>query len=116
MSERELFPAALERYIATRDKRQKSPVTNMPLRELFLQLLERGRVEVGGRASCGGAPDATWILFTAWTDVVQKANSLGISISITPVKHGNAWATKARGFWQSNIYELCTVKATEVAA
>ena len=96
----------LESYIATRDKRMKSPLTATPLRRQFDELLERGQVEVGGRASCGGAVDPTWLFFTAWNEVIRKAASLDYKIEITPVKHANKSPTMAGGFWNSNIYKL----------
>ncbi len=100
------IPVALEKFIATRDKRQKDPVSDSPLRERFEELLSRKRIEVGGRSSCGGSVDPTWRLFTAWNEIVKKANSIGLAITITPVKHGNKSPTMAGGFWHSNIYEL----------
>lgn len=96
----------LEKYIATRDKRMKNPITSTPLRKQFDELLERGTVEVGGRASCGSKVDPTWLFFTAWNEIVRKAGSLGYAIEITPVKHANKSPTMAGGFWQSNIYKL----------
>jgi len=97
---------ALEKYIATRDRKMKDPISNTPLRERFNELLARGKVEVGGRSSCGPRVDPTWTLFTAWNEVIKKANALGYRISVTPVKHGNKSPTMAGGFWYSNIYEF----------
>ena len=96
----------LEKYIATRDKRMKNPVTKTPLREQFDELLSRRSVEVGGRASCGGAVDPTWLFFTAWNEIVRKAQTLGYEISTESVKHANKSPTMAGGFWNSNIYTL----------
>ncbi|MDW3683056.1 hypothetical protein RA280_15125 [Cupriavidus sp. CV2] len=100
------IPSALEKYIATRDKRQKDVLSDTPLRDMFEELLLRKRIEVGGRSSCGGPVDPTWRLFTSWNEVIKKANSVGLAIQITPVKHGNKSPTMAGGFWYSNIYEI----------
>lgn len=96
----------LESYIATRDKRMKNPLTSTPLRKQFDELVERGKVEVGGRASCGGAVDPTWLFFTAWNEIIRKAVTLGYMIETAPVKHANKSPTMAGGFWNSNIYTL----------
>jgi len=101
----------LEKYIATRDKRMKNPVSSTPLREQFEELVKRGQVEVGGRASCGGAVDPTWAFFTAWNEIVRKGLSLGYEIEISPVKHANKSPTMAGGFWNSNIYKLNSAPA-----
>ena len=100
----------LEKYIATRDKRMNNPVTATPLLEKFNDLVKRGEVEVGGRASCGGATDPTWLFFTAWNEIVRKASDSNYSIEITPIKHANKSPTMAGGFWQSNIYKLVSVE------
>ncbi len=105
------MPAALEKYIATRDRRMKDPVSNSPLLEKFMELLMRRKVEVGGRASCGSRVDRTWLFYTAWNEIVKKANADGFTISVTPVKHANKSPTMAGGFWQSNVYELIKVPA-----
>lgn len=96
----------LEKYIATRDRRMKDPISKTPIAELFGQLLKYGKVEVGGRASCGNTVDPTWLLFTAWNEVVRKAKSLGYEISEERVKHANGSPTRSGGFWNSNIYTL----------
>jgi hypothetical protein len=98
--------AKLEKYIATRDKRMKSPITTTPLREQFEELAKRGEVEVGGRTSCGGPVDPTWLFFTAWNEIVRKAAALGYRIEVTPVRHANKSPTMAGGYWNSNIYRL----------
>lgn len=100
------IPDVLAKFIATRDRKQKHPVTATPLRETFEELLHRGRVEVGGRSSCGGATDPTWKMFTAWNEIVKKASALGFHINTHAVKHGNKSPTMAQGYWYSNIYEL----------
>ena len=98
----------LAAFIATRDRRiaKKQPWSPSPLRDLFNELLARGTVVVGGRASCGSHVDPTWVAFTSWNEVVRKACATGFSIEVTPIKHGNGWATKARGFWNENEYRL----------
>jgi len=98
----------LAAFIATRDRRiaKKQPWSTTPLRDLFRELLARGAVVVGGRASCGSPVDPTWVTFTSWNEVVSKACAAGFQIDVTPVKHGNGWATKARGFWNENEYRL----------
>lgn len=96
----------LEKYIATRDKRMKNPLSATPLREQFQELQLRGEVEVGGRASCGSGVDPTWLFFTAWNEIVSKAKSLGYDIDSTAVKHANGSPTRSGGFWNSNIYTL----------
>jgi hypothetical protein len=107
------IPASLEKYIATRDRKQNNPISKTPLREQFLELLERGKVEVGGRSSCGSRVDPTWVFFTAWNEVVKKANLIGYSISVAPVKHANKSPTMAGGFWYSNLYEVLESVARE---
>lgn len=96
----------LQSYIATRDKRMKHPISDTPLFDQFKELQERGQVEVGGRASCGSSCDPTWAFFTAWNEIIKKAQSLGHVIEVTPVKHANKSPTMAGGFWNSNIYRL----------
>lgn len=96
----------LEKYIATRDRRMKNPLSATPLRREFDNLLTRGKLEVGGRASCGGSVDATWLFFGAWNEIVRKAETLGYQINVEPVKHANKSPTMAGGFWNSNIYTL----------
>lgn len=108
MSNNEI-PIALEKYIATRDRKQKSLVSQTPLKDTFNELLYRS-VEVGGRASCGCRPDQTWRFYTSWNEVVRKAISIGYMIEITPVKHVNKSPTLAGGFWESNIYTLTGYK------
>lgn len=95
-------------FIATRDKRiaKKQPWSPTPLHDLFSELLARGSVTVGGRSSCGGSVDPTWVKFTAWVEVVRKARAAGFQIEEEPIKHGNGWATKAGGFWNENEYRL----------
>jgi hypothetical protein len=96
----------LEKYIATRDKKMKMPTSSTPLLDQFKELEQRRRVEVGGRASCGSGVDPTWKFFTAWNEIVRKAQSLGYEISFEGVKHANGSPTRSGGFWNSNIYVL----------
>lgn len=95
-------------FIATRDKRisKREPWSPTPLSDLFHELLTRGIVKVGGRASCGGTVDPSWVKFTAWGEVVRKARAAGFKIEEESIKHGNGWATKAGGFWNENEYRL----------
>lgn len=101
----------LESYIATRDRRMKNPISQTPLLDQFRELMERGKVEVGGRTSCGSSCDPTWAFFTAWNEIVKKAQSLGHAIDVVPVKHPNKSPTMAGGFWNSNIYTLTAAGA-----
>jgi len=95
-------------FIATRDNRiaKKQPWSPTPLSDLFHELLARGTVKVGGRASCGSTVDPTWVMFTSWGEVVRKARAAGFQIEEESIKHGNGWATKAGGFWNENEYRL----------
>lgn len=99
------IPLQLEKYIATRDKKQDGSV--FTLIDTFKELVDKGVVEVGGRSTCGaGKVDPTWKFFTSWNEVVKKANSMGFDILIERVKHENRWATINGGFWHSNIYRI----------
>lgn len=98
----------LQSYIATRDKRvaKLRGYNTTPMAENFRQLLERGSVRVGGRATSGPKTDPTWIEFGLWNEVVRKARKLGYVIEETDIKHDNAWATKCGGFWNEREYKL----------
>lgn len=98
----------LQSYIATRDRRIEglAPWKRASLSECFAQLVSGRIVTVGGRASCGGRVDPTWVEFIAWNEIVRKAKSLGYGIEVTSIKHGNGWATKCGGFWNENDYRL----------
>ena len=101
--------ARLKSYIATRDRRllKIAPHSNpSPLAQNFDELLMHGTVTVGGRATCGSQRDPTWAAYCLWREVVRKAVSLGYPITAQDVKQGNAWATKAGGFWEEQIYSL----------
>lgn len=73
--------------------------------EALNTLLVKGRVECGYRNSCGRT-DSTAYIHREWMKVVKAAEKCGLRISIEPVKHGNGWATKCGGFWQSAIYSI----------
>ena len=107
----------LSAFIATRDRRiaKKQPWSPTRLRDLFHELLVRGVVIVGGRATCGTSTDPTWIEFTAWNEVVRKARGAGFDIAEIPIKHGNGWATKAGGFWNENEYRLAATPKNSLA-
>jgi hypothetical protein len=79
----------------------ETSATATALNTLFL----KGRVEVGYRSSCGRTDPTTYI-YREWMKVVKAAEKCGFHISIEPVKHGNSWATKSGGFWQSSIYSI----------
>jgi hypothetical protein len=98
----------LASFIATRDRRiaKSQPWSPTPLLESFRELLSKGETIVGGRASCGGKVDPTWVIFTSWNEVVRKARQFGYEITVTDIKHGNSWATKAGGFWSESEYKL----------
>lgn len=103
----------LKKYIETRDRRMKNPLSTTPLLRQFEELLRVKKVEVGGRASCGGGVDPTWLFFTAWNEIVRKAVSTGLEIAVEPVKHANKSPTMAGGFWNSNIYTLSAAEAED---
>jgi hypothetical protein len=98
----------LESYIATRDRKIAKfwPHDRTHIRDLFVRLLEKGAVTVGGRSTCGGS-DPTMYAYRAWNEVIRKARSLGYSISETNIRQqGNAWATRGGGFWNETEYRL----------
>lgn len=105
----------LQSYIATRDRRiaKDTPWSPQQMTLLFRQLLERGSVIVGGRATCGPRKDPTWNVWCAWREIVSKARALGYEIAESPIKHGNGWATKAGGFWHEAEYSLVSAPTTE---
>jgi hypothetical protein len=107
----------LTSFIATRDRRiaKKQPWSPTPLRDLFTEMLKNGCVKVGGRATCGISVDPTWTIFTSWGEVVRKARAEGFAIAEASIKHGNAWATKAGGFWNESEYTLASVTQPEYA-
>lgn len=98
----------LAKYIGTRDKRchKASGWHPCAMTENFQSLLAHGELTVGGRATCGTKVDPSWVGFTAWKEIVRKAQSLGYVIEVEPIKHGNGWATKAGGFWDECKYTL----------
>lgn len=98
----------LETYIATRDKRINKywPHKRTHIRDLFVQLLEKGAVTVGWRSTCGGT-DPTMHIYRAWDEVVRKARALGYQITEERVRGiGNSWATLSGGFWDEMEYKL----------
>jgi hypothetical protein len=98
----------LETYIATRDKRisKYRPYDRTHIRDLFVQLLERGAVTVGCRSTCGGS-DPTMHVYRAWNEVVRKARTLGYQIAEERVRGiGNSWATLSGGSWDETEYKL----------
>lgn len=101
-------PAKLASFIATRDKRiaKDQPWSPMPLAQTFRELLAKGAVKVGGRATCGTKTDPTWKIYRLWGEVVRKARTMGYVITESDIKHGNGWATKAGGFWDETEYTL----------
>lgn len=98
----------LQSYIATRDKRvaKLRGYDLAPMARQFAELVERGVVRVGGRATSGPKTDPTWIEFGLWNEIVRKARALGYVIEETSIKHDNAWATKSGGFWDEREYRL----------
>ena len=102
------LPKWLAAFIATRERRVSKAFCydRRSLSQDFERLLQGKTVRVGGRASCGSRVDPSWVEFTAWNEIVRKAESAGLRIEKTPVKHGNGWATKAGGFWDENDYRI----------
>lgn len=105
------WPDALRKYIEARDRRiaRVYPHNASACTEIFANLLARGMVTVGGRASCGGRVDATWVLFTTWNEVVRKARKFGFAITERNIPQPNAWATKAGGFWSESEYTVAAI-------
>jgi hypothetical protein len=77
-----------------------------PIKEKFIELLQKSSVVAGGRASCGGTVDPTWVFFTLFNEVIRKATSLGYKIKVQRIKCENAYATIKGGFWHENEYTL----------
>jgi hypothetical protein len=102
------IPPALAKFIATRDRRieKVSGWNDSAISNSFRHLLQFGEVIVGGRASCGGRPDPTWVQLCAWNEVIRKARAMGFDIKEESIKQGNAWATKAGGFWSESRYTI----------
>jgi len=109
-SYKNLLPSILEKYIATRDKKQDHILSKTPLMDKFIELIEEegGEIEVGGRSSCGGSPDRTWVFYCAWNEIIRKVNdsNFGYKVLVTKIKHGNAFASLSGGFWHSNFYSI----------
>ena len=105
-------PMALLSYIATRDKRSALFDGDRPISDAWNRLINGQIVLFGGRATCGaGAADRSWVAFCAWNEVVRKAQKMGVNISVTKRKVDNGWATKARGFWHENEYQILKEQA-----
>lgn len=68
-------------------------------------LKSSGAVEVGYRQQCG-ATHVTMKAYREWVKIVAALQKNGIPIEVTPVTHGNAYATSNGGFWNSNIYKV----------
>lgn len=66
-------------------------------------LKTHGRVEVGWRESCGST-DFTHLIYREWLKVLKLLRKDGMQISEERIKHGNAYATKKGGFWNSIVY------------
>jgi len=99
---------SLLKYIETRDKQlvKAGHYAQTELLDTLIKLQKFGFVNVGGRASCGGKVDKTWLIFTKWNEIVKKANSIGMSILVEDVKQKNAYATISGGFWHENKYSI----------
>lgn len=106
----------LAAYIATRDRRlaKTRAWSPTPLMDAFMELISKGSVRVGGRASCGGSVDPTWVQFTLWNEVVRKARSLGYDIAEASIPQRNAWATRGGGFWDEREYSMATTEESSV--
>lgn len=107
MNEAPQIPVALDKYIATRERRFAAAFGyESNLRDEFVRLLCGGTVRYGGRASCGHKTNGSWQAYVAWKEIITKASSLGIKVKVDPIQIGNGWATKAGGFWEENDYRL----------
>jgi hypothetical protein len=101
----------LQRYIETRNKRvaKVDAIGNRArISELFDELLTRKKIRVGGRSSCGGRVDPTWVLYTSWNEVVAKAKKHGYQIRVNSIKQDNKSPTLANGWWYEDEYSLET--------
>lgn len=98
----------LQSYIETRDKKlsQKGHYRGDELAFTFELLLTRKEVNVGGRASCGSSKNISWDIFTAWNEIVRKAQKLGYEISVERIPQKNGSPTRSGGFWHENTYTL----------
>lgn len=102
------IPKALKGYIDTRVRRvaKSFGYDRRHIAQEFARLMQGQIVRIGGRTSCGGKVDPSWVEFCAWRECIKKARAMGIAIDETPVKHANGWATKAGGFWDENDYQI----------
>lgn len=76
-----------------------------PLKGYLDQLAHKGMAEVGWRESCG-VTDPTMYVHRGWLKVIAKLEKDGLIIAKERMKHGNSWATKGGGFWNSITYKL----------
>jgi hypothetical protein len=83
-----------------------SAYKDKPITNYFNSLIKGEIVVVGGRTSCGGKVDPTWVEFISWNEVVRKAIKLGYKISVESIKQANKSPTMAGGYWQENRYTL----------
>jgi len=95
-------------FIHTRDKRCAESIgyNATQLLDNFVELLQKGVVNVGGRATCGQHTDPSWKLFVAWNEIVKKARKCGYNITELDIKQKNTWATANRGFWDEREYQM----------
>lgn len=80
-----------------------------PINDWLTALLAGKHCEVGWRESCG-TTDRTAKVAAEWRKLVKAMRNRGAEIEEQPVAHGNAWATKAGGFWRSVVYALTEVR------
>lgn len=101
----------LKKYAATRDKKVIEAYgwgAEPPITSRLERLLAGEVVIVGGRSTCGGKVDPTWVELVSWREVVRKVVAAGIPVDEEPVKQKNAWATKCGGFWDEYKYRVNT--------
>ena len=102
------IPKQLIKFIRTRDIRNKKlfPSQGDEMIKNFIRLIDGKVVTFGGRSSCGGKPDPTWISFRYWNEIVRKAKEFGYNIEIKPKKIKNRYASNNGGFWDENEYSI----------
>jgi hypothetical protein len=96
----------LQKYIATRDARYNKQYEwfGSDLLNAFTTLVEEGAVTFGGRASCGGKVDPSWVRFSMFNEIVAKAKRMGYGITVSSIKQKNRYASDSGGFWHENEY------------
>lgn len=72
----------------------------------FDRMMQGWTVEVGWRATCGRTVDNTQKQYDVWQKIVRLLQRRGYVIEIVPQKHGNAWASRNGGFWNSETYRI----------